>query len=119
MRHDCWWTVAGIIALLAAGAIAMIVEETKLEKNSSRLVALLFAIMAYYGLAEISELWPVPPVRHHWLQWTVPLVGAASIIAFVVFNRDELKKEALHLLRSILPFAAIAVLAVFARYCFS
>jgi hypothetical protein len=113
MRHDCWWTVAGIIALLAAGAIAMTVEETKLEKNSSRLVALLIAAVAYYGLAEI------PAVRVHWLQWTIPVVAAMSIVAFVVINREELMKEAAHLLRSSYPFVGIAVLAIFARYCFS
>jgi hypothetical protein len=119
MRHECWWTIAGIIALLAAGAIAMTVKETKLEQNSSRVVALLFAAVAYYGLAEVSEIWTVPQLRVHWLQWAVPLVGAASIIAFVVVNREELKKEAIHLLSSSYPFIAIAVLAVFARYCFS
>jgi hypothetical protein len=117
--HDVFWIAGGVAALAAAGMIAMNIKETKLGMNSSRLVALLFAAVAYYGLIQISELWPIPNLKFGWLQYAIPLGGVAAIIFFVICKWHGLKSEVGDLLWSSSPFFGIAVLAVFARYCFS
>ena len=119
MWGDILWNICGWIALLVASAIAMTVHKVELGEFSSKMVGLLFSAAAYYGVTEISEIWPNPTLKFDWLRYVVPGLGVADIGWFAYANRSKIWSEMGELFWSSWRFFLMASLAVFARYCFS
>ena len=113
------WTLAGVVCLLAAGFIAFRIGEANLGPFSSRLIALLFAVAAYYGATSILGESVIPTFRSDFGIWVVPIIGGIVIFGYGWWNWKKVMTEFQELCWSSLSFFLIAVFAVVARYCFS
>lgn len=113
------WALAGTVLLAIAATVIVRLEPLALGPHSTRLLAILLGLAAYFGALSLTRHVPAlaNPVRLRPLAWAVPLAGAAAVLYCAWRILQSWHSELHGLVRGLLRLLLIVALAVLARLC--
>jgi hypothetical protein len=116
------WTVLGFVFLIAAGFTITRVGAAQLGEFASRFIAVVLAILGYYGLTSVSDFAPqltLNPVNIEILRYAVPIAGAAALLYYGWKVYENRKAEIDSVMKSGIRFLLVVVFAALARFFLS
>jgi hypothetical protein len=121
MTAPILWALAGLVLLGLSAAAIVKLDAAALGPHSTRLVAILVALAAYFGALPLARHVPAlaNPVRLRILAWLVPIAGAAAVLYCAWRVLQNWHAELHGLVRGLLKLLLIVALAVLARLCFT
>ena len=121
MTASILWALAGAVLLALAAVTIMRLQPAALGPHSTRLVAILVGLAAYYGALSLTRHIPAlaNPVRLRLLAWAVPVAAALAVLYCAWRILQNWHTELHGLVKGVLRLLLIVALAVLARLCFT
>lgn len=122
MNLSTLWAVFGFGSLIAAAVMVTKVESAEIGTYSSRFVAVVLAVFAYYGLTTLVDDFPIlvmQPVQYQFMKYAVPVVAALGLGYLGWMVQKNWKNETTRAMESGWKLTGIVVLALLGRYFLS
>ena len=113
------WIILGVICLIGAAILTFIIKEATLGKNSTRLLAVVFATIGYFFLHRRLAFLDIGPVAFWWQKYVVLglFIIAALLCTYGIYKNPE--EEFKSVIKSSAHILAIVILCFLARIFFS
>jgi hypothetical protein len=122
MHTSILWPILGFGSLIAAAIIVTKVESAELGTYSGRLVAVILAFLAYYGVTSLAGDFPIlvmNPVRYRFMAYLMPVIAAVSATYLVWKIHKNWKTEMDSAVKSGWKIVLIVGFSICARFFLS
>lgn len=112
-------TILGLLCLLVAIIfIINYVEELQLGKYSSKLLAVIFALIAYYSFAQNLIFIQPSPISLKWIKWVIPIALSGFAIFMIIQIWKNANEEGKSIIMASKQLVLVVVFLILARFLF-